>query len=47
MLDKSRGTQLSIMAIQVVYLCPTCDADVRARQLQSNSPLPPDESPVR
>jgi predicted RNA-binding Zn-ribbon protein involved in translation (DUF1610 family) len=47
MLDKSRGTQLSIMAIQVVYLCPTCDADVLARQLQSNSPLPPDESPVR
>ena len=43
--DKSRGTQLSIQSMRLVHLCPTCDADRLADYLQSNSPLPPDELP--
>ena len=44
--EKSRGTQLSIMAMRAVYLCTTCDAALLQRQLQTNSPLPPDVNPV-
>ena len=43
--DKSRGTQLSIQSMRLVHLCPTCDAERLADYLQSNSPLPPDELP--
>lgn len=43
--DKSRGTQLSIQSMRLVHLCPVCDADRLADYLQSNSPLPPDELP--
>jgi len=43
--DKSRGTQLSIQSMRLVYLCPECDAELLADYLQSNSPLPPDELP--
>ena len=43
--DKSRGTQLSIQSMRLVYLCPTCEPDLFADYLQSNSPLPPDELP--
>ena len=43
--DKSRGTQLSIQSMRLVHLCPTCDADRLADYLQSNSPLPPAELP--
>ena len=45
-LDKSRGTQLSIQSMRVVWLCPTCDADTLRRYLDSNTPLPPDVLPV-
>lgn len=45
-LDKSRGTQLSIQSMRLVYLCPTCDAEQLRIYLQSNTPLPPDELPV-
>lgn len=45
-LDKSRGTQLSIQAMKVVWLCPDCDADTLRSYLDSNVPLPPDEMPV-
>ena len=45
-LDKSRGTQLSIQGMRVVWLCPDCDADRLRRWLDSNVPLPPDELPV-
>lgn len=44
--DKSRGTQLSIQSMRLVHLCPDCDAERLADYLQSNSPLPPDELPV-
>jgi len=45
-LDKSRGTQLSIQSMKVVWLCPECDADTLRRYLDSNTPLPPDVMPV-
>lgn len=45
-LDKSRGTQLSIQAMKVVWLCPDCDAEKLRRWLDSNVPLPPDTMPV-
>ena len=45
-LDKSRGTQLSIQALKVVWLCPDCDAEKLRGYLDSNVPLPPDEMPV-
>jgi len=43
--DKSRGTQLSIQSMRLVYLCPNCQPDLLADYLQSKSPLPPDELP--
>ena len=45
-LDKSRGTQLSIQGMKVVWLCPDCDAEKLRRWLDSNVPLPPDNLPV-
>jgi len=46
LLDKSRGTQLSIQSMRLVHLCPDCDADTLADYIKSNTPLPPDELPV-
>ena len=43
--DKSRGTQLSIQSMRLVYLCPNCEPDLLANYLASKSPLPPDELP--
>lgn len=45
-LDKSRGTQLSIQAMKVIWLCHDCDAEKLRRWLDSNVPLPPDTMPV-
>ena len=45
-LDKSRGTQLSMQSVRLVHLCPECDADRLGAYLRSNIPLPPDELPV-
>jgi len=45
-LDKSRGTQLSIQSLKVVWLCPGCDAAKLRSYLDSNVALPPDEMPV-
>lgn len=45
-LEKSRGTQLSIVALRVVHLCVTCDADVLQQQRESNRAIPPRENPV-
>lgn len=45
-LDKSRGTQLSIQSMRVVWLCPDCDVDRLRRWLDSNTPLPPEDLPV-
>ncbi len=44
--DKSRGTQLSIQSMRVVYLCPDCDPVKLRTWLDSNTPLPPDELPI-
>ena len=43
--DKSRGTQLSIQSMRLVYLCPHCEPERLADYLQSKSPLSPDELP--
>ncbi|MEC9425430.1 MAG: hypothetical protein VX980_03465 [Actinomycetota bacterium] len=43
--DKSRGTQLSIQSMRVVHLCPRCDAERLADWNQTNSPLSPEELP--
>jgi len=43
--DKSRGTQLSIQSLTVVYLCPECDVEELIAWNQSNTPLPPYELP--
>ena len=43
--DKSRGTQLSIQSMRVVYLCPDCDGERLAVWNRSNTPLRPDELP--
>lgn len=43
--DKSRGTQLSIQSLNVVYLCSECDRDELVAWNQSNTPLPPVELP--
>ena len=45
-LDKSRGTQLSIQSMKAVWLCPECDPELLARYIDSNVPLPPDVMPV-
>ena len=45
-LDKSRGTQLSIQSMKLIHLCPTCDPDLLADYLKSNTPIPPDELPI-
>ena len=44
--QKARGTQLSIMGFETVYLCPGCDAELWEQQKQTNSPLAPSENPA-
>ena len=44
--EKSRGTQMSIVSVQTVYLCPACDPDKLERVRESNTPLPPDVDPA-
>ena len=45
-LDKSRGTQLSIQSMKLVHLCPHCQPELHATYSQTNTPIPPDELPV-
>ncbi|MEM9132511.1 MAG: hypothetical protein AAGA59_08135 [Actinomycetota bacterium] len=45
-LDKSRGTQLSIQSVRLVHLCPHCEPDRLEAYIKSNTPIPPDELPV-
>lgn len=45
-IEKSRGSQLSIVATQVVYLCRQCDAELLASYRISRSPLMPDQLPT-
>lgn len=44
--EKSRGTQLSMTSLNQVWLCPDCDPELMATWLVSNRPLPPDELPT-
>lgn len=44
--EKSRGNQLSTVALRTVYLCPSCDAQRLRVHLNSGSPIPPDENPA-
>lgn len=44
--EKSRGSQLSIVATQVVHLCRDCDAELLASYRISRSPLMPDQLPT-
>ena len=46
LVEKSRGTQLSIQSFRQVWLCPTCDATRYDTYKISNRPLPPDELPT-
>jgi hypothetical protein len=46
-LEKSRGTQLSIVGTRPFHLCPTCDAAALERwQRNRPNPLMPDELPT-
>lgn len=44
--EKSRGSQLSIVATEVIHLCMACDAELVGRYRISRSPLMPDELPT-
>lgn len=44
--EKSRGTQLSIQSFRQTWLCPTCDAEVYDKYKISNRPLAPAELPT-
>ena len=44
--EKSRGSQLSIVATQVVYLCKVCDETILASYLIGRRPLMPDQLPT-
>ena len=45
-LEKSRGTQLSIMSTRPEYLCWVCDRDLIDNQRRSGTPVMPDELPA-
>ena len=44
--EKSRGTQLSINSLKQIWLCLVCDADRYELVRETNRPLPPDELPT-
>lgn len=45
--EKSRGTQLSVVGIRIVHLCEQCDADdIRRWQDNRPNPLLPKELPT-
>ncbi len=44
--EKSRGTQLSMQSARLVHLCPVCDAARLHDYQRTNSPLMPDELPT-
>lgn len=45
-IEKSRGTQLSIVSTNSEYLCWTCDRDLIDGQRQSGTALMPDQLPT-
>jgi ribosomal protein L37AE/L43A len=44
--EKARGSQLSIVSLNTVYLCPDCDSQRLRRFILSGTPLPPDDNPA-
>jgi len=44
--EKSRGTQLSMQSARLIHLCPACDGARLADYHQTNSPLMPAELPT-
>jgi hypothetical protein len=45
--EKSRGTQLSVVGTRTVHLCSVCDGDALARYHRNRpNPLMPDELPT-
>jgi predicted RNA-binding Zn-ribbon protein involved in translation (DUF1610 family) len=45
--EKSRGTQLSIVGIRTIHLCPTCDEETIDRWHRGRPrPLFPDDLPT-
>lgn len=44
--EKSRGTQLSMTSLRQIWLCPDCDPEALQAWLLSNRPIPPDELPT-
>lgn len=44
--EKSRGTQLSMQSARLIHLCPTCDGGRLSDYHRTNSPLMPDELPT-
>lgn len=45
--EKSRGTQLSVVGTRTVYLCPVCDADaLELYHRNLPNPLMPDQLPT-
>lgn len=44
--QRSRGSQLSIVAVSVVHLCPRCDAEAWQRHKASGTAMAPDELPT-
>lgn len=45
-LDKSRGTQLSISSTVVEHLCKACDPDLVERWMDGRTPLMPHDLPA-
>ena len=46
-IEKGRGTQLSVVGTQVIHLCAVCDADVlRSYWDNRPNPLMPDDLPT-
>lgn len=44
--EKSRGSQLSIVSMRTIYLCPMCDEVRWQRFVLSGTPLPPKDNPA-
>jgi hypothetical protein len=44
--EKSRGSQMSIVGTQVIHLCRQCDAALLARYRDGRSPIMPDDLPT-
>jgi len=47
MVEKSRGTQLSVVGTRIIHLCTDCDSEALAKFHRNRpNPLMPDELPT-